>query len=84
MEVRKRAAYVCLVQLCVLKPCSQKITQSLWYESRILASMTAVRVAIMKHVTASECGQTNTKNNGEWDNYAPDVLVTVMQMRVLS
>ena len=40
------------------------------------------------HVSASECGQTQTKTNGEWANYAglyaPDVFVTVMQMQVLS
>ena len=40
----------------------------------------------MMHVTVSECGQTQTKTNGEWEPcglYAPDVLVTVMQMRVM-
>ena len=38
------------------------------------------------HVTASEYGQTQTKTNDEWANhglYVPDVLLTVMQMRVL-
>ena len=47
-------------------------------------------VAITMHLTASKYGQTQTKTNGEWTNHASsmllmsDVLVPVMQMRVLS
>ena len=29
----------------------------------------------MKHVTASECGQAQTKINGEWANYAGFMLL---------
>ena len=55
-----------------------KVTLSLRCESHILGSRTAVM-----QVTASGCGYTQTKINGEWANYArsyaPDV-VAVMQM----
>ena len=47
--------------LCGLRPCSQRVTPYLRCESRILGSRTAASIAIMIHVTASECGQIQTK-----------------------
>ena len=50
-EVRRKAASWCLVPYWLtLRPCSQKVTLSLWCESRILGSRTAVSVAITMHV----------------------------------
>ena len=59
------SVFSALSRLCVLRPCSQRVTLSLQCESQILVSRTAVRVARRYHedVTASECGQTQTKTN---------------------
>ena len=60
-EVRRKAASRCLVPYWLtLRPCSQRVTLSLWYESRILGSRPSASDAITMHVTASECGQTLT------------------------
>ena len=82
MEVRRKAAYRCLVpywmQLCVLRPCSQKMTLSLQCESQILGSKTAANVAITMLVTESECGQTQTKTYGEWANHVGSMLLILL------
>ena len=93
IQVRSKAAYWCLVPYWLTTVCvealSQRVTLSLRCESQILGSRTVASIATTMHMTSSECGQTQTKTNGEWTNqwcrlYAPNVLVTVMQMQVLS
>ena len=75
-EVRRKAAswYLGPYSLTVW-PCSQRVTLSLWYESRILGSRTVASVTITIHVTVSECGQTQTKTNSEWANHAGSMLL---------
>ena len=53
-EIEVRIGVQCLTdsQLCVLRPCSQRVTLSLQCEIWILGSRTAASVAITKHVTA--------------------------------
>ena len=79
MEVRRKTVYRCLVPYCnidtrlyLLRPCSQRVTLSLWCESQILGSRTAAGVAVMMHVSA-ECGQ--TKTIGEWANHVGSMLL---------
>ena len=56
----------------MLRPCSQKVTQSLQCESWMLGSRTAVSVAITNYACDS---QTQTKTNGEWANHAGSMLL---------
>ena len=75
-EARRKAAYQCLVpycninpRLCLLRPCNW--TDSiLWCESQALGSRIVACVAVTICMSASECGQTQTKTNGEWAHYA--------------
>ena len=70
-EVRRKVAYQCIVPyqwLCVLRPCSQRMTLSLWCESQISKSQTAAILTITIYVAANEWGQTQTQPNGEWGN----------------
>ena len=59
------------------EPRSQRVTLSLWCESRILGSRTAVSVTIdiTLYMTASECGLIQTKTNGEWTNHSGSLLL---------
>ena len=50
-----------------------RVTLSLQCKSQILESRTAVIIAITIQGTASECGQTQTKTKGEWDNHADSI-----------
>jgi len=67
----------CLIdsRICVLRPCSQRTLYTFHCESRILGSRNAAKVAIMMHLTASECGQTQTKANCEWANHVGSVVL---------
>ena len=64
----------CLIDswLCVLRPCSQRVTLPLQCESWILGSRTAVSVTVMMHVTA---WPVSTKTNGEWGNHAGSMVL---------
>ena len=64
-----------LTQNCVLRPCSQRVTLTLRCKSWILEWRTAVSIAITINVTSSECGQIQTKTNGEWANHAGSMLL---------
>ena len=71
MEVRTKATYPCSVPywhtLCVLRPCSQKVTLLLQCESRILGCKTAASVTI--DITMPCDSWTQTKpTNIEWAN----------------
>ena len=55
--------------MCVLKPCSQKVTQSVQCESRILGSRTTASITIACD------SQTHTKTNGEWASHAGSMLL---------
>ena len=67
----------------MLRPSSQGVTLLLQYQSRILGSRTAVSVAITKHVTGSECGQTETKTNSESPNGQIVCLLTFFLLLLL-
>ena len=72
IQVRSKAAYWCLVPYWLTTVCvealSQRVTLSLRCESQILGSRTVASIATTMHMTSSECGQTQTKTNGEWTN----------------
>ena len=40
-----------------------------------LGTMTVASITITKHVTVSQCDQTQSKTNGEWANHAGSVFL---------
>ena len=63
------------------RPCSQKVTLSLWCESQIFSSWTAVYVAITNYACDSQT-QTNFKTNNEWANHAGSILLDYLDSDV--